>query len=276
MFPACLWGRPASTRFVDDKGLSMAFGVLIIGDEILSGRRQDKHLSRVIAMLAVRGLQLSWARYCGDDRPRLTAMLRETLATEDIVFSFGGIGATPDDHTRQCAAAAAGVELALHPDAESEIRERFGAEVNAQRLKLGEFPVGSRIIPNPYNRVPGFAYGRHHFLPGFPEMSWPMMEWVLDNWFAKLHHQCARSEQSILVFGAREGQLIGFMEALEARHGVTIFSLPCLGTAQQRSHIELGAKGEPDAVIAAMDEIRAEITARGHEWLPAEDTRPAA
>lgn len=254
----------------------MAFGICIIGDEILSGRRQDKHFSRAVELLAERGLQLAWARYCGDDRERLTAMLRESLAGDDIVFSFGGIGATPDDHTRQCAAAAAGVPLALHPDAEREIRERFGDEINAQRLSLGEFPVGSRIIPNPYNRVPGFAYGRHHFLPGFPEMAWPMMAWVLDHWFADLHHREAHAEQSVLLYGAREGQLIPFMQALQTRFGVTIFSLPTLGTETRRSHIELGAKGAPEAVAAAMAAIRAELDARGHEWVPAEDTRPAA
>lgn len=254
----------------------MAFGAIIIGDEILSGRRQDKHLSKLIELLAARGLQLSWARYCGDERPRLIELLQQTMATGDIVFSFGGIGATPDDHTRQCAAAAAGVELAVHPDAEREIRARFGAETTPLRLRLGEFPLGSRIIPNPYNRIPGFALGTHHFLPGFPEMAWPMAEWVLDNWFSELHHIRPHSEQSILVFEAREGELIPFMEALEAQHAVSIFSLPSLGTPSQRGYIELGAKGEPAVVEAVMAEICAEMTRRGFEWVAAEDTRPAA
>jgi molybdopterin-biosynthesis enzyme MoeA-like protein len=258
------------------KGVDMAFGVIIIGDEILSGRRQDKHLAKVIELLAARGLQLAWARYCGDERPRLTELLQQTMATDDIVFSFGGIGATPDDHTRQCAAAAAGVALVLHPEAETAIRARFGEETTPLRLRLGEFPLGSRIIPNPYNRIPGFALGRHHFLPGFPEMSWPMLEWVLDQWFADLHHHAPHSEQSILVFEAREGELIPFMEALEAQYGVSIFSLPSLSTPERRGYIELGAKGKAVAVETAMAEIRTEMTRLGFEWLPAEDTRPAA
>lgn len=254
----------------------MAFGAVIIGDEILSGRRQDKHLAKLIELLAARGLQLSWARYCGDERPRLSELLQQTMASGDIVFSFGGIGATPDDHTRQCAAAAAGVELELHADAEAAIRARFGAETTPLRLRLGEFPVGSRIIPNPYNRIPGFALGTHHFFPGFPEMAWPMAEWVLDNWFADLHHTRRHSEQSIRVFEAREGELITFMEALEARHAVTIFSLPSLSTPTQPSYIELGAKGDPAVVGLVMDEIRAEMSLRGFKWVAAEDTRPAA
>ncbi|MDQ7989131.1 MAG: molybdopterin-binding protein [Candidatus Dactylopiibacterium sp.] len=254
----------------------MAFGVLIIGDEILSGRRQDKHLSHAIALLAARGLSLAWAHYCGDDRERLTAVLAQQYAGDDLVFCFGGIGATPDDHTRFCAAAAAGVPLALHADAEREIRARFGAETDAQRLRLGELPEGSRIIPNPYNRVPGFAFRNHHFLPGFPEMAWPMMEWVLDQWYAALHHGRAHAEQSILVYGARESQLIAFMEALQERFGVTVFSLPCLGSEHRPAHIELGAKGAPADVTRAMLEIRAEMSRRALAWTAAEDTRPHA
>ncbi|KAF7598282.1 MAG: competence/damage-inducible protein A [Candidatus Dactylopiibacterium carminicum] len=254
----------------------MAFGAIIIGDEILSGRRQDKHLVKLIELLAARGLSLAWARYCGDDRAQLTALLRESLAGDDIVFSFGGIGATPDDHTRQSAAAAAGVALVLHPEAEAAIRERFGDETTPLRLRMGEFPAGSRIIPNPYNRIPGFAYGRHHFLPGFPEMAWPMAAWILDTWYADLHDTQARVEASVIVYGAREGDLIPFMEALEAEHGVSIFSLPSLGTVTQPRHIELGAKGEVAAVEAAMALIKAEMTRRGLVWVLAQDTRPAA
>src|ERR1700756_5038160 len=104
----------------------MNFGAMIIGDEILSGRREDKHLPRVIAALESRGLSLSWARSFGTEPARIVAEIRAAAASGDTVFSFGGIGATPDDHTRQCAAAAASVALRLHPDAEREIRARFG------------------------------------------------------------------------------------------------------------------------------------------------------
>src|SRR4249919_3133273 len=92
-------------------------GGIIIGDEILSGKREDRHLSQVIATLGKRGLTLDWARYEGDDRERLTRALRDSFARDDIVFSFGGVGATPDDHTRQAAAAALGVPIERHPEA---------------------------------------------------------------------------------------------------------------------------------------------------------------
>ena len=144
----------------------MQFGAIIIGDEILSGKRQDKHLRRVIETLGMRGLPLAWAQYLGDDADLITGALRRTLGGSDAVLSFGGIGATPDDHTRQCAARAAGVELRLHPQAEAEIRARFVNDpvgATPQRLAMGEFPAGSEIIPNAYNRIPGFSFGHHHF-----------------------------------------------------------------------------------------------------------------
>src|SRR5574337_945517 len=154
----------------------MAFAALIIGDEILSGRRSDKHLAKLIELLGTRGLKLAWARYVGDDADRLVATLRESFATGDVVFSFGGIGATPDDRTRQSAAMALGVDLVLHPEAGAILREKFGADITPHRLQLGTYPRGSALIPNPYNRVPGFSIRNHFFVPGFPVMAWPMVE----------------------------------------------------------------------------------------------------
>jgi molybdopterin-biosynthesis enzyme MoeA-like protein len=202
-------------------------GVLIIGDEILSGRHSDKHLAKSIELLNARGLPLAWARYCGDDRPRLIETLQQTFATGEIVFSFGGIGATPDDHTRQCAAAARGVPLQLHPEAAQLIHEaslsKFGVPATPERLMMGEFPEGAQIIPNPFNRIPGFSLGTHHFLPGFPQMSWPMMEWVLDTHYAHLQHQRDWAEDAIAVGTVQESQLIGLMSELQTRFGVTLF-----------------------------------------------------
>jgi molybdopterin-biosynthesis enzyme MoeA-like protein len=150
----------------------MGIGAIIIGEEIIRGKRDDKHFAKLIEILRARGMGLDWCQYLGDKPGLITAILRRTLASEDIVFGFGGIGATPDDHTRQCAADAAGVELALHPDAEAAIRSRTDMEITPQRLKMGEFPRGSRIVPNPYNRIPGFSLADHHFVPGFPIMAW--------------------------------------------------------------------------------------------------------
>jgi len=237
------------------------FGAFIIGDEIIVGKRQDKHLSFLIGALAKRGLRLSWAQYLGDEPARLTAALRNSLATTDVVFSFGGIGATPDDHTRQCAAAALDVSLRIHPDAEREIRGRFGAETTPERLAMGEFPAGAKIIPNPVNRIPGFSLGEHHFVPGFPQMAWPMAEWVLDTRYRERFDSQKWGEASILVFEAGESQLIPVMKAVEAAFpAIKVFSLPSMGQDGSRIHVELGVRGNPADVGPAMDLLRRTVT----------------
>ena len=246
----------------------MKFGAIIIGDEILSGKRQDKHMAKAIALLAARGFDLSWAKYLGDEPDLIVSMLRRTLAGDDVVFSFGGIGATPDDHTRQCAAAAAGVALKLHPEAETEIRGRFADDpkgVTPQRLMMGEFPEGASIIPNPYNRIPGFTFRNHHFLPGFPEMSWPMMEWVIDQRYAALGAVRA-VEAAIIVREAGESQLIDLMnECLRAYPELKVFSLP---RVTPERYIELGVRGDAAQVAPAIAMLKAGVSALGFPWTP--------
>ncbi|MGH8704293.1 MAG: competence/damage-inducible protein A, partial [Burkholderiales bacterium] len=236
----------------------------VIGDEILVGKRQDKHLSFAIEALARRGLRLAWCEYLGDDPERLTAALARTFAAADSVFSFGGIGATPDDHTRQCAAAALGVPLVMHADAEREIRARFGAETTPQRLEMGVFPQGAEIIPNPFNRVPGFSVRNHHFMPGFPQMAWPMLEWLLDTRYRALFDRDRWAEGSILVYEAGESQLVPLMREVGARYpGLKVFSLPSMGADGSRLHVELGVRGDPSQVGGAMASLRDGVRAAG-------------
>lgn len=245
----------------------MGFGAVIIGDEIIRGKRQDRHFDKLREILGSRGLHLDWVTYLGDDRPRLVEQFRRTFAGGDVVFSCGGIGVTPDDHTRQAAAEAACVPLALHPEAEAEIRARMAEmnqEVTPARLELGTFPVGSRIIPNPFNRIPGFSYGEHHFVPGFPQMAWPMIEWVLDSHYRDRFNAVAEAEAAIVVWEGLEGQLLALMRHIETAYpGLVVFSLPSFGSDTQRRHVELGVRGAPGAVPVAMAEIEAEVTRLG-------------
>lgn len=258
-------------------GLSPAVGLLIIGDEILSGKRQDKHFPTLCAKLAARGIGLDWVHYAGDDRNRLSSFLRASFDRSDWVISCGGIGATPDDHTRQAAAAALGRELVLHPEARALITLRcaemaaegrgsadMGTPENQQRLKMGEFPSGSRIIPNAYNRIPGFAVERHCFVPGFPVMAWPMVDWVLDHWWQALHRRDLRHERSFIVDEFPESLATPVLEEIERTFPqLRVFSLPSMGEAGERRHIELGVKGPAEFLDAALALLRAGITARG-------------
>jgi molybdopterin-biosynthesis enzyme MoeA-like protein len=245
----------------------MAIGALIIGDEILSGKRQDAHLPRVITTLAQRGLGLDFVHYLGDDRGRLTALLRDSFARDDLLFSFGGIGATPDDHTRQAAAAALRVPLERHPEAVAEIEARFGEQAYPHRVLMAEFPAGSRIIPNSYNRIAAFAIRQHHFFPGFPQMAWPMMDWVLATWYPDLR-RVAPVERAIAVYGAGESQLLPLMDENVARFPMLkLFSLPSFLPDGGR-RIELGVKGDPALVDAGLAHLRAGVEAAGFRWEP--------
>ena len=240
-------------------------GLIIIGDEILSGKRQDKHLPKVVELLGARGLALAWARYLGDDRTLITAALRDAFASGDIVFCCGGIGATPDDHTRQSAAAALDRPLQLHPGAELLIRSRMqdlarengvayeaDRPDNVHRLNMGVFPQGAELIQNPFNKIPGFSVGDMHFVPGFPVMAHPMIEALLDGRYAALHGAMAQRERSVIVMGSMEAALTPLMEAIEQRFAdVKVFSLPSVDHPQWGRHIELGVKGADDSTVAA-------------------------
>jgi len=257
-------------------------GLIIVGDEILSGKRADKHMPKMIELLNARGLSLDWADYVGDSPERITRTLGRAFESNSVVFSCGGIGATPDDHTRQCAGKALGVDIVLHPHAEALIRERMQDTAkeqgvpyepshpdNIHRLNMGVFPVGASIIPNPYNKIPGFTChgtygGAVHFVPGFPVMAWPMMEWVLDTHYTHLFQREAWIEKSVVVYGSMEATLTPLMEALERDFvGVKIFSLPSVDHPVHGRHIELGVKGAPDVVALAYSAMLAGLVPFG-------------
>ena len=260
----------------------MNFGLIIVGDEILSGKRQDKHLPKVVELLGARGLALAWARYVGDDRRLITEALRHALASGDAVFCCGGIGATPDDHTRQCAAAALGLPLELHAEAKALIMQRMqdqaaekgvpfdpDAPDNIHRLNMGVFPTGASIIANPYNKIPGFTLGEVHFVPGFPVMAHPMIEALLDGRYRALHGSLREAERSVIVYGSMEATLTPLMEAVERDHaGVRVFSLPSVDHPVHGRHIELGVKGSEPVLAAAYADLRIGLAALGAQTGP--------
>ncbi len=249
------------------------FGIYIIGDEILSGKREDKHLNQAIQILKSRGLTLAWAEYLADEPERLVTCFKRSFNSSDIVFSFGGIGATPDDYTRQAAADALNVPIARHKAAVAEIEAQFGEGAYPKRVLMADFPLGADLIPNPVNRVAGFSAGlkgqkhHHYFLPGFPQMAHPMMEWVLDTHYSHLFHQTEYLEKSIIIADGIESQLIDLMnKVLTDYPSLKIFSLPKLKPNRQ---IELGVKGAPDLVSKAMQDIKAGVSSIGFTWVDA-------
>ena len=245
-------------------------GVVVIGDEILSGRRQDRHLAAVTERLAARGLVVDWAQFLPDREITIVDLLRRSRADGATVFCFGGIGATPDDLTRACAATAFGRPLVRHPEAATLIESQFGEAAYPKRILMADLPEGAALVPNPFNRVPGFSLERHFFLPGFPEMAHAMLDGILAGPLADLG-DAAYVERSVWLVDTPESELVDLMEAFCAAHpSLRLFSLPVLSA--ERRLLELGFKGERtevDRAMTALAEVLAERAIAVHGERPA-------
>lgn len=238
------------------------FGLIVIGSEILDGRIQDSHVANSRRLLQEKNHILRYVLILRDDPALITDKLVWAMAQPEPFFCCGGIGSTPDDYTRQCAAAAAGLPLEHHAEGVRILKSRFGFEATPARLRMVEFPKGAALIPNPVNQVPGFSILNGHFLPGFPSMAVPMMAWILDQHYAP---GIARVAQTIVLPGAREGDLVPLMDAFTAAHpGLTFSSLPHF--VPGGTEVELGLSGAPAEVAAGMEELTRALDDRGQRW----------
>ena len=233
-------------------------GLILIGDELLNGSRQDKHMAKAIELLKVRGMILNWVRIIGDSEAEIVATLKQTIPTNDLVFSFGGIGATPDDLTRASAAKAFKQKLISHPEAQALIKNRFGDKAYPHRIRMSELPEKASIIPNPVNQVPGFKVEHHHFVPGFPDMAWPMIEWVLDSYYTDSFNESPNIEWRWDILGVPESDLMDMMtELLETFSTISLSSLP--STKQRGGLIDFGLKGQQQDVEQAAKWLEARL-----------------
>ena len=245
------------------------FGLVVIGDEILAGRRRDRHFQGIGELLLERGYRLAWLRILPDDPDYLVDEFRRTMAEGIPVFSCGGIGATPDDYTRACAAKAAGVPLVRHAGAVAEIEARFGEQAYPQRVRMADLPEGAELIPNPYNRVPGFSIRRHYFMPGFPDMAHPMARWVLENHYPAMPPEVQRS---VWVRAVTETVLMDLLEDLNRRFPEhKLFSLPRLGEVRR---VELGYRG-PEAIEVPFAALLQGLRERGFDFEIRDEDREA-
>ena len=244
--------------------IKMEFGALIIGDEILSGKRHDKHFEYLQKTLKKYELSLSWVKYIQDDSKDIIQSIKESIKPDTVVFSFGGIGATPDDFTRQAAAKAFDLQLTRNNEAVTLIEEQFGEGAYPKRVLMADIPQDALLIPNEINKIPGFKINNHHFLPGFPEMAWPMVEWVLNTHYQELLNQNDFVEASIWINDVSESKLIDLMNEIVKKYPeIKLFSLPKLNPVKT---IELGVKGPSKLVNEAILEIQVKIANLGYEW----------
>ncbi|WP_018176213.1 molybdopterin-binding protein [Thioalkalivibrio sp. AKL8] len=241
---------------------TIEIGAVIIGDELLSGKRRDRHQAHLTAALAERGLELAWIRIVGDNARLLTQTFRETLASGAEVFSFGGIGATPDDRTRACLAEALAQPLAPHPEFMAILEERFGADAWPHRVRMAELPEGASLIPNPVNGIPGFSCAQHHCVPGFPAMAEPMARWVLEQRFPDRDAAAGAVEEVLRLENVTESRLVPVLEAMEAAFpDLRISCLPRMD--RQAPQVELGLRGARARVTEAQAALRQHLIAGG-------------
>ncbi|MEL7176550.1 MAG: molybdopterin-binding protein [Pseudomonadota bacterium] len=156
--------------------------MLVIGDEILSGRTKDSNTNYLACELTKAGIDLKEARVVSDDRAAIVGAVRALSEAYDSVFTSGGIGPTHDDITADCIAEAFGASIDVREDARALLAahyERSGGELNEARLRMARIPDGARLIDNPISAAPGFTLGNVHVMAGVPSVFHAMVASVL-------------------------------------------------------------------------------------------------
>ncbi len=152
--------------------------LLVIGDEILSGRTQDRNIAQVASWLNVQGIRLSEVRVVPDVEERIVAAVNALRPNYDYVFTTGGIGPTHDDITVDAMAAAFGVPVTIHPEARAILEDYYASRggLTDARLRMARVPAGAELIPNPTSGAPGVRIGNVFILAGVPHIAARMLE----------------------------------------------------------------------------------------------------
>ncbi|MEK9714297.1 MAG: molybdopterin-binding protein, partial [Methylophilaceae bacterium] len=228
--------------------------------EILSGKREDKHFKKALDVTKQNNYVIKSVSYLPDSEHEIQSKIKNLK--DKIVFCFGGIGATPDDHTRSSAAKAHQKALKRHTDAAKLIEDKFGKEAYPKRILMADLPDGSELIPNEINMIPGFYINKKFFMPGFPEMAWPMMEWVFKNKLPQSNK--IEFDRSIIIPDIAESLLIDLMNQIENDFPlVKMYSLPKITPQRQ---VEFGIKGDKEQVLSAMEVVKKYVKELGYHF----------
>lgn len=239
--------------------------VLLIGDEILSGRTKDANLGYIADYLTVLGIDLKEARVVSDEQADIVAALNALRTRYTYVFTTGGIGPTHDDITADCVAAAFGVGIDHHPEAVAILRAHWagrGIEENEARMRMARVPERAELIPNPVSKAPGFHIGNVFVMAGVPKI----MQAMLDEVAPSLTGGAVMLSRTVpLDLG--EGDVARRLQEIQLSHpGVMIGSYPYERDGRFATNIVVRSRDEA-AMNAAADEVEklpAELTTRGH------------
>ena len=235
-------------------------GILVIGDEILSGRTKDKNIGFIAEYLTNIAIDLKEVRVVADDEDDIIAALNALRKRYDYVFTTGGIGPTHDDITADSVAKAFGVGIDHHPEVVARFRERFkGQDLNEARLRMARIPDGADLIQSATILAPGFMIGNVVVMAGVPSIMQAMMDIVAP----KLRSGVKMLSESVRA-NAREGDVGGPLREIANAHPDTIIgSYPFLDENQQpntnlvvRSHDQAKLTAAMDAVKAMVDGLK--------------------
>jgi molybdenum cofactor synthesis domain-containing protein len=233
--------------------------VLIIGDEILSGRTQDTNLRDIARYLGVHGVDLAEARTVPDVHEEIIAALDALRSRYDYVITTGGIGPTHDDITAEAVAAAFGVELYEHPEIIAMMSARWGGELNAARRRMARVPVGGDLVKNPVQGPPGFTIGNVFVLAGVPQI----MRGMLEDVGPRLRGGAVTVSRTVRVEGSGEGAIAAPLEAVARAHpAMSLGSYPFFSADGYGSNLVLRGR-DPEELAATVTELIAALKAEG-------------
>jgi molybdenum cofactor synthesis domain-containing protein len=231
--------------------------VLIIGDEILSGRTQDTNLNAIARYLGTYGVDVAEARVVGDEEAEIVTALNALRERYDYVITTGGIGPTHDDITADCVAAAFGVQLYEHPEILKMMTDRWGEELNAARRRMTRVPEGGTLVRNPVNGPPGFQIGNVFVLAGVPQI----MRGMLEDVGHRLKTGAVVIARTVRVDGSGEGMIAAPLEAVAKAHpDLSLGSYPFFSNEGYGSNLVIRGRdaGEVDATVTELtDALRA-------------------
>jgi molybdenum cofactor synthesis domain-containing protein len=237
--------------------------LMVIGDEILSGRTKDKNIGTVADTCTAVGIDLKEVRVVPDEEVEIVGALNALRGKYDYVFTTGGIGPTHDDITADCVAKAFGVPLDVHPEAVAILKERLaktGGELNEARLRMARIPRGAALVANKVSGAPGFWIGNVITMAGIPSVMQAMMDEVLP----KLKTGVKLLSESVRA-DAKEGDVGTELGAIAKAHPETIIgSYPFISESGPNTNIVVRARDPQKlaAAKAAVERMLVEVRAR--------------